>query len=269
MRLPVVISNIELMCDFYVLEKIQQTVIFGVDFMEKHKVEIDFGRKSVYIQERAIEVGLSACNSGIAKLAKYVRIPANSANGSIPVYVTRQKNGSTILLEPSANLNLKGLAGVEAVVKIKKSKAVINILNSSAFDVHLPPNYVVATAHEININVIQNLEDARVIEGTIPECCNIKIENINSGKEEAISFDLSNTELDDSQKARLLALLNNNREAFSTGLHDLGKTNRTKHTIETEPGAGPVKLPFYRQNPKITNNTSKNFGGLSICFVSC
>lgn len=74
-RIGVKFSNVFMECDFYVIDKIQQDVILGLDFMTKHKVKINFGNKTVSIEDDSIVVGLTHISSGTARLTRFVTIP--------------------------------------------------------------------------------------------------------------------------------------------------------------------------------------------------
>lgn len=43
--------------------------------------------------------------------------------------------------------------------------------------------------------------------------------------------------------------LEKNRDLFSSSLKDIGKTSMYSHSVDTEPGKGPVRLPYYKVNP--------------------
>ena len=108
---------------------------------------------------------------------------------------------------------------------------------------------MVATVSDIDVNELFPLNDEVEKEGSHSAyCSNI---NITAKNETDISFDLSKSDLTVEQKETLTHFLEQNKDLFSPSLQNLEKTDLYKHVIETEPGKGPVRLPFYRQPPHI------------------
>ena len=143
------------------------------------------------------------------------------------------------------------MAGAKCIVTIDRPKhtAVMSIINPTYEPVFLPVNLVVATVSDIDVNELFPLNDEAEKEGSHSAyCSNI---NIPSKNETDISFDLSKSDLTEEQKETLTHFLEQNKDLFSPSLQNLGKTDLYKHIIETEPGKGPVRLPFYRQPPHI------------------
>ena len=68
--------------------------------------------------------------------------------------------------------------------------------------------------------------------------------------DDELVFDFENSDLTPDQKEILLHFLKQNKDVFTTGLHNLGRTHVQTHTIDTG-DAPPVRLPHYRQNPEI------------------
>lgn len=243
--IAVKISNVLIDCDFYVIKDLQQQIILGLDFMQKHNVEIDFRNKTVYIQDKTIETRINQSNSGVAKPLRSVSIPARS-QVDIPVFVSRRKSGDIVLLEPVESLTDNQLVGARCLVKISKRKTVVRILNPGDEPVTLVRRKAVATAHDVHVNSIQPLAN----DSPNPCCASLEKGHMSHDPNLAdLEVEIENPDLSDSQKEKLKKVLNANRDVFSTGSHDVGKTNLCKHRIETLPWTGPVKLPAFQQNP--------------------
>ena len=64
-----------------------------------------------------------------------------------------------------------------------------------------------------------------------------------------IQFNLDSCALNDHDKTVAHNFLNKNKDIFATELSEIGKTDKITHKIDTVPGAKPVHLRFYRQDP--------------------
>ena len=256
LEVPISISKAILRFKFYVLQELQHPVILGIDFLDAHKVEIDLNKKLVFIEDKLVHTSMVQSHAGLARLYKPTTITANSQM-NVLVDVSHRNLGEQVLLEPSPSLNSRNLAGAKCMVTIHKPKrtAVMSIINPTKEPVYLPHNLIVATVSDIDINELYPLTDETETSGSDGVyCSNI---NIPSKDEAKISFDLSKSDLNDRQKQSLTKLLEQNKDLFSPSLQNLGKTDLYHHVIETEPGKGPVRLPFYRQPPHIRAETDR------------
>ena len=247
---PMKISKAQLRFKFYVMQDLQHPVILGIDFLEAHKVEIDLNRKVVFFDDKLVQTPMVQSHAGLGRLFQPTTIPANSQM-NVLIAVSHRKLGEHVLLEPSPSLYNKNLAGAKCIVTVEKPKhtAVMSIINPTHEPVYLQYNSVVATVSDIDVNDLYPLNDeAEKKQSHDAYCSNI---NIPSGERTNISFDLSKSDLTDEQKATLTTFLEENKDLFSPSLKTLGKTDLYHHVIETEPGKGPVRMPFYRQPPHI------------------
>ena len=253
----ITISKAKFKCKFYVIDRIQHPVILGIDFLTAHKVDIDFGSKLVYIEDNLVHTSLIQSNDGLARIVVPTEIPPNSQI-NVLVRVSRRKAGEQVLLEPSSTLNNRNLAGARCMVKLHKPdktpRANMSIINPTENSVYLQADTVVATVHEADISEQQPLADEADNNSSSATCFNI---NLPSQEEPNINFDLSKSDLTGVQKEKLAAFLGENKDLFSPSLQNLGRTDLYHHVIETEPGKGPVRLPFYRQAPHIRNEIDR------------
>lgn len=97
--LKIKIANLNLVQTFYVIQDLCQPIILGTYFMEKQKACIDWGTKSLYLQECSTHVNLMNIGQGVARVVKTVNIPPNCF-ANIPVKILRTEINETILLEP-------------------------------------------------------------------------------------------------------------------------------------------------------------------------
>ena len=76
----------------YVLHILQHPVILGIVFLDSHKVDIDFGKKLVYIKDKLVRTSIKHSDTGLARLCKHTEIPPNSQM-NVLVRVSRRKVG--------------------------------------------------------------------------------------------------------------------------------------------------------------------------------
>lgn len=250
----ITVSKANFKCKFYVLDKMNMPhpVILGLDFLNAHKVEIDFGRKLVYIEDNLVYTSIKHSDDGLARICKNTEIPPNSQI-NVLVRVSRRKADDQVLLEPANTLNNRCLAGAKCLVKLhrqrRQSTAHMSILNPTPNPVFIHADTIVATVHEFEIDQLQPWTDELDKDGSPnASCFNV---NVPTKDTPDISFDLSKSDLNVEQKKTLLNFLGQNKDLFSPSLQNLGKTDLYQHVIETEPGKGPVRLPFYRQPPHL------------------
>ena len=231
---------------FYVIEDLHHSIILGHDFMEAHHVTLDIKGKKMIIQDN-VKVCSLQTNTGYARTIKPVTLPANSEI-DISVKIARVQTNDEVLLEPLSKLASVNIMGAKCLVKVNKGKSVMRLINPTEKDIHLRGNKVLAIVSQVESTNIFTLNES---ESSQPK----ETEQIDLTKDTPkFSFDLSNADLTDQQKQKLLSFLNSNSDIFSEGLHDLGRTHLVSHHIETK-DAPPVKLPPYKQNPEMRRIT--------------
>ena len=258
LHIPISISGVKISYKFYILEQLRHAVILGMDFLEHHKVQIDLDRKTVYIQDKLVSACYVRSKEGLARTDKGVTIPAGS-EVNVQLRVSRRKTGEIVLLEPLPSLYSHNLAGAKCLVQVRRGRAPIRLINSTDADIHIPGHRVVATINDIDIDSIHNLDNVN------SEKCNSatvssaspKIAQSQCANNNEIHFYVSSASISEFERSELLNFLERNKDVFSTSLKDLGRTDLFQHTIETDPNAPPVHLPFYRQSPNIRAETHK------------
>ena len=164
------------------------------------------------------------------------------------VKVSRRKNGDEVLLEPWHSLTTEHITAAKCLVKVTDGKAVLRLINPTNRNVKIGQDLILASVSDIHSSEVYPLVD-----DNIPLAAAVDVPNHGTSNQNDISFDLTDSDLSDSQKQELLNFLNNHRSNFATDLSQLGKTSEYKHRIEIKPGSRPVRLPFYRtslQNEK-------------------
>ena len=229
---------------FYIIEDLHHTLILGHDFMEAHNVTLDFKGKKMVLQDN-IKVCHLHTNTGYARTIKPITLPANS-EVDIQVKIARINSDEEVLLEPLVKLANENILGAKCLVKINKGKAVLRLINPNESDIYLKGNKVLAIVSQVEKENIFSLSEV-----------GNETTNFNkSNPKPNFKFDLSDSDLDEQQKQELLQFLERNNDLFSSGLHDLGKTNLQTHIIDTG-DAPPVKMPFYKQTPEMRRETKR------------
>ena len=244
-------GSLTLNAKFYVIEDLHHSIILGIDFMEEHRVTLDIAAKK-FIIEGSAKVCTITTDAGVARTVRSTAIDPQS-EVTVPVKVSRVKSGTEVLLEPLSSLSYKNIIGAKSLVVVRNHKAVMRVLNPTNKTVYLKSNKSLA-------NVVL-IEPASVlsIDEIAEECENENTVGLSDLQNKSktchtFSFDLSDSDMSAEQKEKLLHLLEENGDVFSEGLHDLGCTNLQTHRIETG-DAAPVRLPPYKQNPKVRKAT--------------
>ena len=232
-----------------------------MDLLEQHKVQIDLDSKTVYIQEKLVSACYVRSKAGLARTDRGINIPAGS-EVDIQLRISRRKPGEIVLLEPLPCLHIRNVAGAKCLVQIKRGQAPIRLLNPTTKDIYIPGHRVVATVSDVDIENIHELD--KIDYSKIPTCSSADVKSAspnsatpNVSQNTDIVFNVSSANLSESERFELLQFLERNRDVFSTSLQDLGRTDLFHHTIETDPNAPPVHLPFYRQSPNMRAETQK------------
>ena len=261
LHIPISISGVKISYKFYILEQLRHAVILGMDFLEHHKVQIDLDRKTVYIQDKLVSACYVRSKEGLARTDKGVTIPAGS-EVNIQLRVSRRKTGEIVLLEPLPSLYSRNLAGAKCLVQVRRGRAPIRLLNPTDTDIHIPGHRVVATVNDIDIDSIHSLDNVTSEKCQPCSSANVSSASPNSAQSQCandkeIHFNVSSANISESERSELLNFLERNKDVFSTSLKDLGRTDLFQHSIETDPNAPPVHLPFYRQSPNIRAETHR------------
>ena len=248
--LDICFSGVTVSYSFHVIENLHHSLILGLDFMEAFKVKIDVGNKTMSILDA--QVCMLSTNAGYARISNPVTIPPLS-EADINIKISRCTN-EEVLVEPVAWLQKLNVQGAKCVVTVRKGKAIMRILNPSDKAVHLPGNKV--------IGIVTPLVQASVftlsphIPHDTPTADSSTASNSNEISDEELSFDFSNSDLTEEQKNILMTFLKQNKDIFTTGLHNLGRTELQKHDIDTG-NAPPVKSAFYKQSPNLRRETER------------
>lgn len=261
--LPVLIGNLIIHQEFHIFENSQHPVILGRDFLKKHNANIDWASRTLTVHKGLTGISLlEAHDSCIVKPSQNIKIPAN-CQCIIEVKVPKHCNTQNVLLQPSATLTQRlQLLGAKCLVNIVNGKSVYKFLNPNDFPIFIHKNSVIATAHKIDVDSIQPLNDdtkdrdnSKMTSETQEEINNIDSVK-NTVPKSKLNIDLSQSDLTNDQKQQLTSFLNQNKDIFATSLDTLGRTDLYQHKIETN-DAPPQSRGMYRQGPILKAETDK------------
>lgn len=256
-KIPLLISGIQICSEFFVLNELHHSVILGMDFLTTHKVSIDLDAGKIDIKDRVLSASLITTKAGFARVDRATCVPANSEI-DLNVKISRRKNNEIVLLEPVSYLQSQNIGGAKCLVKVHKGKAFMRVMNPTPQDIELPANRIVASICDIDKNNVHLLDGSNPKSSQNSASVNqLHVSTDSSPKGEGIDFEVSNTNLSKTEVRTLKQFLHQNEDIFSTSLADIGKANLYKHRIETQPNAPPVRLPCYREPPHLKEETEK------------
>lgn len=240
-----------------VVENVHHSLILGFDFINHFNGKIDCGNKTLYLNDGK-EALVSQIKEifGLARTTEAITIPKKSES-IITISVSKFKNGDQVLLEPRPTLTLKHLIGAKCVVTVHKGKAVLKLLNPTNSDILLKRREILAQVYNVNDTDILPFEPKELNQIEKQNATNQKNHQSKSKEKLSHDFDLEHSDLNESQKQKLLKLLKTYKHIFANDLSELGVTNAYFHRIETIPGASPVSLPFYRTSHKQQTEINK------------
>ncbi|CAG2239543.1 unnamed protein product [Mytilus edulis] len=229
--------------NFYIIDKIQHSLIIGNDFLEYNKANINYPTKTLNLYDGIAQIALISTRQNEAKTLKHIELPARQIS-IIPVKIPKQFVGKQIILEPSQSLQNKSIVGAACLVSSSTQQAVMQVINPNEDKVVLNRNEIVALISEIKPNSIQNWSDKTE---------KVHINNIEKGhkkQKQKLNIDLSEADLTNEQKDKLRKFVDKNRNVFATDLSEIGMTDVHFHEIDTGNNP-PVSLPPHRAAPNI------------------
>ena len=233
--------------DVHVVQDLHHSFILGLDFIMSNQAIIDYESNTLHVKSSANQTYLCTIetNTGLARAGKLFIIPKRSET-TIPVRLSRCKDGDIVLLDPLPSLTLsQHVIAAKCLVKVKQKQGFLKVLNPTHSDVRLRAHQVLATIEPVDSNHIVALDTER----PTPEVNTVDTDSSKSNDMD-FDFDLSESDLSEEQKGTIRTFLHSHRDIFSATLSELGRTKLYKHKIETLPGAKPVRKQFYRTSPQ-------------------
>ena len=250
--IPIHIGGLTMYQQFLITENIGHDLILGVDFLKQQKSQIDFDCNVLKLQKGMVEVPFCGSDEKyvcLISLAENVTLPPRSET----VLNVHAKTGLNIqdkigLIEMNPALySSHSVLGASCLVHMQKNVAVARILNPTNSKVRLTKDTTVGKMFEIS-NITSEMSESVANVATVEPCK----QAIDPAKDVQIAKDLgidfSKSDVAGGREARLLKLIRENRDIFSTCPTDLGCTDLFPHAIDTG-DAQPIRQRAFRANP--------------------
>ena len=232
---------------FHVIDSLHHSVILGLDFMEKYRVNIDLGQKLMSIMQT--KVCSISTKTGFARSASAFNIEPNHGT-DINIKLSCSKNGSQVLVEPAPQLHKLQIQSAKCIMTVRRGKGVLRILNPTNKQVFIPENQILGEITLLDSPSLYSLNLEQQGQASVNHQSSTLNNTDKEIRDEDLEFDFENSDLNEDQKKILLAFLKKNKDIFTTGLHNIGRTHLQTRSIHTN-DTTPVKCPFYRQSPEM------------------
>ena len=218
---------------FQIVEGLKNDCILGNDFLSAFSVQLDFGQKTMNIDDNVIPLRpqrlTCQTTTSLVRVPHKVTIPAQSYI-EIPALVNRvQLLDQDCIVQPLSNAPVlgeePGLCLIESVGHVDKNKRItVMIVNNTGRDYVLPPRSV--------IGIAEVLDDPETCISVVSEDDKAKAEPQNSDISEVSKVDLSHIQGSERQKL-LRDMIERNADLFAKSDCDLGFTDLVKAKIDT------------------------------------
>lgn len=254
---PVTISRLTLTQTFYVFEKLNQCVILGRDFLKEQKAWIDFDNDIIEIQGGIVVAKMfsSPQKSGLARLVNRISIPPQSV--AVAKVKSKGQNSNQIsLMEPIRTLpSTNKVIGARTICKFDKGMACMQIMNPNDVWIHLRSNEPVARVDRIySSDVVRECKETESVMSEVSINEESSSDHFKNDEEyvqiaESLGIDLTNSNINEQEKHKLMVFIGKNRDVFATDTSELGHTQYYPHKIDTG-DAAPVRRRPYRVSPE-------------------
>ena len=158
-QLPIDIENKVFWTSVHIVKGLNQSLILGLDFMEKQNVCLNLESKTIKITDANITTPVET-KPHFARTTQKVTIPSKHEM-LIPVRISRLKRQQVVLLEPWGSLEDKSLLGAKTLSSVLNQKGVMKICNPTDNEITVETNTIIATVEVIDYPCIQSFENPR------------------------------------------------------------------------------------------------------------
>lgn len=181
----------------HVVKGLNQTVIIGVDFMERHNVSLHYKSKTIQIADSNNSIPIEI-KSHFARNAQKIVVPPKHEM-IIPVKISKLPKNQKVYLEPCENLITKQLLAAKTIACVQNRRSMFKVCNPTVDEIVLGNNTIVAT--------IECVHDDDIIPFKSPQSTSVNVTGVRSNQKNKqkspLTFDLTNSELNDTQKSDL------------------------------------------------------------------
>ena len=254
-QVPISIGKFKTVHSFHIIPS-HHDIILGLDFLNRHKVKVDFQHHTVTFGKLAFPLTASSYPTRFAKTNRSFLITPNTAE-SIPVKIIG-RHAPTVLLEPLTSF-IDKTPHIEVIPSLghpKHGVTYCHIVNHSSEPIIIPKGKCVALARPTSLAAISTLDGFSTTDAHTPQPGSASF--VPKSK---IDFDLSSSDLNCEQQQQFQHFLSKNRHVFATSISELGNSDIYSHRIETR-DAAPVTQRFYRQTPKVRQEMERQINEL-------
>ena len=248
MKLNLNIGGVEMKQNFLVIEQLSFPLILGVDFLTNYDCQIDFSTKTLFVQDKLIAIPLTKaiCTVPVETLCE-INIPPRS-DSVIPVMI---KSNVKIGMIENNMVNTNNFLVARAVVEVKNDKAWCTVRNPTEKNIKLGKFCKIAQFSEVDI--LDNEGESQT-SGRVPNQ-RVTLEEAKKIVSD-LKIDLTNSDLNEDDKNKLIVFLAQNKDMFATEMSQLGVTDLITHHIDTG-SSKPVKQRPYRTSPLMNSEIEK------------
>ena len=229
------INSVAVHQTFHVIDG-HQSVILGMDFLQSQSAVVDFGTNQLKIRGGNVNLTHPAIRSSLARTISSMIVPAKSEM-TVPVRCSKQYCNAQLLLKPTGQSELSGIAVTPTLVYVNGSKTYCRVINSTHTTVRLPSHFTLAHAQ-----VVPGSDISSIWEPDTEDICSVE-------QVADIEVDIENDNVTETDRLALVKFLEGNRHVFAKNKSELGFSSIITHTIDTQ-GAKAVTQRFYRTSPE-------------------
>ena len=257
-NLEVNINGLKITQTFHIFSRLQNTVILGIDFLKTSKAQIDVAQGLISFCDGMVHSPLfpkaltTVSNKGTTVCSVILKPRSQTI---VPVEVPQHFHDSVALIEPIRTQQKSKYMIGKCISPVWGKYTQCLLLNSSNVPIHLKQGHVIGDIVAIDSSFPTQDIDTKVISPQSVNSVDTPTENNQAAHNymqvaKELNIDLSNSDLTEDQKLRLLTCIGQNRQVFATNLSELGSTSVYKHRIDTVDDV-PVTSRHYRLSKEI------------------
>ena len=238
---------------FTVLKNLNYKMILGLDFMHSTQAYMNFGDNTLSLcGDMVIEPLIFHKPPPTAVKPKSTFVIAPSSEAIIPVTNSHTADGQYVA-SPLPYLARKRIGMAHAVVSLQKSHTQCRILNPTDTPITITKRTALATLTPISDNDVYNYDKSKT--SNISPNITVDIETqLKTLTDKGLHIEAA--EYTPKQREKLISLLYNNCDLFTSDLSKLPGTDLVEHRIDIG-NASPIRQRPYRHSPQAKKEIDK------------
>jgi len=234
-----------------VANDLTQDCLIGVDFLARHKVQIDFAAGSICANGQSVALHYGGRGSGVSVCGRVCVAETVTVPGRHEMVVPAMCEGAELwgsgltgIIEPSPEFAERHSLLMARVLAQPRDVVPVRLINPSADPVVLYKNTTLGTMTVL-------AECATTLDGKNPAAVMAVRKSKETKQDLTALFNLQESKLSSAERTKLLSLLGEFNDVYSQGPDDLGRTNNVYHQIPTGSAKpikqGPRRLPYHQR----------------------